>query len=138
MRESRFEALLESYGAAIERWPEAEREPARRLLAVSPAARAAHRRARALDAALDADRLAIEPATLDRLQQAIRARAAQIAPTPPRRAGLGRLLGAPGVRLAALAAAALASIWIGWASASTPHPGLFAVLEGNSFVGERQ
>jgi hypothetical protein len=138
MRESRFEALLESYGAALERWPEAEREPARRLLAVSDAARAAHQRALALDAALDADRIAIDTATLDRLRGAIRARASLAAPTPPRRAGLARLLAAPGLRMAALAAAAVASIWIGWASASTPHPGLFAVLEGNSFVGARQ
>ena len=137
MTQSRFEWLLESYGAAFERWPEAEREDARRLLGTSPAARAAHQRALALDATLGADRLAIDAAALERMRAAIRVRVAQAAPPRPR-GRLRALWAAPGLRLAALAAAAIASIWIGWASANTPHPTVYAVLEGNPLIGERQ
>jgi anti-sigma factor RsiW len=139
MRQSRFEWLLESYGAALERWPEAEREAARRLLGTSPAARAAHERARALDVALAADRVAIDAATLERMRATIRERVARtpIAPAPAASWWAG-LLRAPAVRFAALAAAALASVWIGWASASSPRPNLYAVLEGNPLIGGRQ
>ena len=53
MTETRFEELSAAYGAALERWPEGERDAARELLAVSPDAQAMHDEARALDAALD-------------------------------------------------------------------------------------
>jgi endonuclease/exonuclease/phosphatase (EEP) superfamily protein YafD len=138
MRQARFDDLLETYGAAIERWPEADQAPARRLLEQSAAARAARERALALDAALDADRVSVDAATLLRMRTAIRERAARTAPGR-RRAGLRDVLRtAPALRLAALAAAAIASIWIGWATANAPHPSLVAMLEGNPFLGERQ
>jgi hypothetical protein len=142
MRQSRFRSLLESYGAAIERWPEVEQSPARRLLETSPEARAAHERALVLDAALDANRVSIDAATLGRMRAVIREHVARM-PSAPSRDSAPRTLWdalwtAPSVRLAALAAAAVASIWIGWASANPPHPSLFAVLEGNPFLGERQ
>ena len=50
----RLRTILEAYGAAPERWPEAEREGALALIAQSPEARAAVAAAQALDATLGA------------------------------------------------------------------------------------
>ena len=50
---ARFQALIESYGAAPERWPEAERAAARALLDRSPEARGARADAALLDRVLD-------------------------------------------------------------------------------------
>ncbi len=51
---ARLEALLAAYGAAAERWPEAERGAARALIDASPEARALVADAAGLDRALDA------------------------------------------------------------------------------------
>jgi hypothetical protein len=49
-----FERLLDVHGSRVERWPEASREPLRRLLASSEVARARWAEAEHLDALLDA------------------------------------------------------------------------------------
>lgn len=55
MTRERFEALAEAYGAAVTRWPAAERDAAFAWLAAEPdAGRAILARAETLDAALDA------------------------------------------------------------------------------------
>jgi hypothetical protein len=51
---ARFERLLEIHGSRVERWPEASREPLRRLLESSDVARARWSEAAHLDALLDA------------------------------------------------------------------------------------
>lgn len=53
MRLKAFEAMLETHGAAMRRWPAPMRAPAQALLANSPEARAALRAAADLDEALD-------------------------------------------------------------------------------------
>ena len=59
MTPERFHALLDSCGADLRRWPEAERDAARALLASDPAGlRAAHAEAAMLDRDLDAHAIA--------------------------------------------------------------------------------
>ena len=53
MNEARLQALIRAHGAASERWPEAEREAARALLARSVAARRMMAEEAALDSLLD-------------------------------------------------------------------------------------
>lgn len=104
MSVARFEALAESYGGEIARWPEGEREAARALLASDPT-----RLAAVLAEASQVDRLldlapaqAVDAALLGRLITA-----APKAPTTARRwvAGLSAALG--------LSAAAFAGILAG-------------------------
>jgi hypothetical protein len=65
MTPERFHVLLDSCGADFRRWPEAERDAARDLLASDPAGlRAAHAAAALLDRDLDAHELAAPGATL--------------------------------------------------------------------------
>lgn len=54
MNFERFAAMVEAYGGAPDRWPDAEREAAEALLATEPRARALLREALALDQLLDA------------------------------------------------------------------------------------
>jgi hypothetical protein len=54
MDEERFRRLIEAYGGESARWPQAERAPALRYLAATPAAHAIRAEARRLDQALDA------------------------------------------------------------------------------------
>jgi hypothetical protein len=54
MTPQRFRALAASYGADLQRWPEAERDAARALVHVSPAARSMLATAQRLDAAIAA------------------------------------------------------------------------------------
>lgn len=58
---ARLGALLDAYGGAAKRWPEADRAWALRLIAASPAAASLHRQATALDALLD--EAALSPAS---------------------------------------------------------------------------
>jgi hypothetical protein len=64
MDQDRFDQLVEAYGAAPWRWPEAEREAATRFAQGAPAAAARLAGARALDDALDDWALAAAPAAL--------------------------------------------------------------------------
>jgi len=74
MTPERFHALLDSCGADLQRWPEAERAAARALLASDSAAlRAAHAEAAMLDRDLDACEIAPPGAALiDRIAGAAR------------------------------------------------------------------
>lgn len=64
MDQDRFDRLVEAYGAAPWRWPDAEREAALRFAHGSPAASERLTRARALDDALDVWALATAPAAV--------------------------------------------------------------------------
>ena len=63
----RLRALLDAYGAAPERWPEPERDAARRLCAESTAAAAMLRQAAELDRLLDAASIQPPSPALERL-----------------------------------------------------------------------
>lgn len=122
MRLSRFEALLAAYGARLERWPDPA--AARRLLAESPAARAALAQAERVDRALDGYAPRIDPARAARLRDGVQRRIARLpAPEPPR--GLGAWLARHVVlnlslRFGALAAMAAVGVWIGWSQPLPP------------------
>ena len=64
MEQDRFNRLVEAYGAAPWRWPDAEREAATRFALSSPPAAETLERARALDEALDVWALGGAPAAL--------------------------------------------------------------------------
>jgi hypothetical protein len=92
MPPSRFEMLIDAYGAAVERWPEEERAAALALLARSPAARAARDAAARLDALLDV--VPAEPPSAALAERVLAARpvpvpAANVAGAYRRRRGLG-------------------------------------------------
>src|SRR5678816_4403938 len=72
MTPERFHALLEACGADLRRWPEAERDAARDLLATGPRSlRAACAEAALLDRDLDAHQVAApEPALIERIARA--------------------------------------------------------------------
>ena len=80
MTPERFLALLDSCGADLRRWPEAERDAARALLERGPAGLlAARSEAARLDRELDAHRVAApDAATIDRIA------AAAMSSAPPR------------------------------------------------------
>jgi hypothetical protein len=92
----RFEALAESYGGDLRRWPEVERVAAAALLETSSEARSVLERARALDLAI-AEANGWEDATLwhegepdaalARLRSGVAARIAPKAVRPPRWSG---------------------------------------------------
>jgi hypothetical protein len=96
----RFEELLDAYGAAPERWPDAEREPAERLLEQSAAARALWHQSADLDRLLDT-----EPAASPSPGLAARVLAA----APPRRPR--RIWRRVLVAAVPLAAAASVALW---------------------------
>jgi len=95
----RLRELLETYGAAEPRWPDAEREAARRLIAESTAARALR------DAAADLDRL-LDALPAEAPSAALAARVLAAAPRPARRWRAVLAAAAP------LAAAAAAVVWL--------------------------
>lgn len=98
----RLRLLLDTWGAASERWPATERAAALALIARSPDARALRDEAVRLDALLDAD-----PA--DAPSDALVARVLAAAPAPPR----ARVV-RPVRWLVPLAmAAGLAAVWLG-------------------------
>jgi len=128
MDRTRLGELAETYGADWRRWPEAERDAARALLATDPAAERLLFEARQLDAALDlAPRLEVSAA--------LRARVIAAAPRPVtgRFAGLRagwRRSGAPGrsVWLSGMgvAAAVCAGLLVGEAMVDRVTAGLQA------------
>jgi hypothetical protein len=122
MTEERFAALAAAYGADIGRWPEGEREAARRLAGDD-------RAMAALDAEAALDHLmwqASTPAPSLALTDAVVA----LAPRPrPARGPLARWLTGVGVT-AALAAAGAAGVAIG--AVLTPHALINAVLPAHA------
>src|ERR1700682_3787903 len=130
MKFSRFRYLLDAYGAALERWPEPEQEPAKKLLEVSPEARDAYAEAVSLDAVLATDEIAIDAAAVTRMREAVRIRVAQTPPEEPRISALRGFfnlpIAVPYARIGALALAASVSMWIGWSSAYAAHPDLLS------------
>lgn len=113
MTPSRFAEILEAYGAAPQRWPEAERDAALALVERSAEIRAQLSRAAALDTALDR--------WTDPPMPHIDARAltAVVTAAPQRRIRLRTpfRFGWPSIawpNVAGLAAAALAGFLVGW------------------------
>jgi hypothetical protein len=102
MTPERFHALLDACGADLRRWPEAERDAARELLATGPSAlRAACAEAALLDRDLDAHRLvAPDAALIERIAGAApgvawgAAPIADAAPSAPPAAASGPIAGA--------------------------------------------
>lgn len=112
MGEERFNALIESYGAAPERWPEAERAAALVLMEESPDARRRLNEASRLDGALDA---AAAPPVPGDLRAAVRDIGVALA---TRRAGsappvLLVWLARPALRGAAMAVAVVLGLAVG-------------------------
>jgi hypothetical protein len=106
MNLDRFNCLLDAYGAAPSRWPEAERRAGLEFMARSPAARAAAAEAERLDTVLDrAPRQAPSAALLGTV----------LAAAPRRTSWLHALLGGTPVwqPVAALALAAILGLGLG-------------------------
>jgi hypothetical protein len=132
MDRTRFDALLEAYGADMARWPEADRAEAE-AFAAAPEAQASLHAARALDRLLDAYQA--EAPSLA-LRQRILARA------PQARAARGwRLTGAVWLSGASLAAACAAGLVVGislggtMTSGSADRDTAAASFDGSSFDG---
>jgi hypothetical protein len=98
----RFRVLTDSYGAELQRWPEAMRAAAEALLLVSPEAQQLLAVARELDEAIDAaseckDAVSWPPgeeaAALSRLRAGVAARVARVAPQEMAPGRLGWLRG---------------------------------------------
>ena len=118
MTVERFADLAEIYGGDVARWPEAERETARALLAAEPT-----RLEAALAAAARLDRLLdLAPAQL--VDAALLGRLIAAAPQPasPARRWLAGAGAALGLGVAALAGVAV-GVMIGQANHADPHPG---------------
>jgi hypothetical protein len=107
----RLQTILDAYGAAPARWPEAEREAALALIAQSPEARAAVAAASTLDASIGAyDNPAEHAINPLKLVATITAHSQEQAQRPR---SSGRItIGWP--NLAGLAAAAVAGFLVGW------------------------
>lgn len=115
MRPGVFARRLDARGPALGRWPEGERRAAEALLAASPEARASHRRALALDAALRHALPEPEAAALDRLRAGVARRIARSplpAPPGPVRRLLDGLRPAAPAASGALAAALCCGLWL--------------------------
>jgi hypothetical protein len=120
MTRQQFEHLLDAYGADLQRWPDAQRQAARALIARDDAARAAHDEAARLDALLDTFAPPAPHDAADRVAAALRA-------LPPQGAAvdLGPVAGW---------AAALAELW--WELRAVPRiPSIVAVLLCGLVVG---
>lgn len=119
MTKDRVRELLAAYGADAERWPEAEREPARRLAASDPGLASEIAEAAALDALLDAMPV---PAP----SPALRVRLKAIPDRAPARWAerLSALwpFGAPWRPAAGLVAAALVGVLVGFTAPQPPQP----------------
>ncbi len=122
MTPARFSRLLLEEGADIARWPEVERDGARALLAASPECRRRWAEARRLEEllALHWTRLEARGRAEGReaaiIEAALRRVRALPRRAPERRWLLSRPVGA------ALAAAVLAGLLVGWAMAPVLHP----------------
>jgi hypothetical protein len=116
----RLAELLDAYGAAPERWPEAERHAARQLVDGSLAARALYREAEALDRELDV--LPPEPPSA-----LLVARVLAAAPRPARPWRRVLAVAVP------LAAAAAVTLWL--RTAESPAPRL-AATSSTAELGE--
>lgn len=102
MTYERFDYLADAYGGDLRRWPEAEREAARALVAADPRAAALLREADGLDALLDA---APRPAPSHALREAVIASAAGAGLKARRRGAIGPLAWLSGAGWAAAACA---------------------------------
>lgn len=100
MTPERFEALIAAYGAEPRRWPEAERAAASALLDADARMREALARERRLDVLLDG-------AATPRATPALIAHLSSV----PRRHRIGFV-----AQAAALAAAAVLGLYVGWSS----------------------
>ncbi|MBI2977926.1 MAG: hypothetical protein HYY38_03675 [Rhodospirillales bacterium] len=106
MNRLRLQRLIEAYGADPARWPAAERDAARALLAQTPDAAAMRARARLLDEALDGFAPAADAGAEQRLLRALAELPRQAPAMPPLMAGFWP-------RAAMLAAASMAGVIIG-------------------------
>jgi hypothetical protein len=110
MTRARAEEILDAYGADPARWPAAERDALRAMIAAEPALAAARDAARRLDAALGVlpppPALALNPVAIAAAARRLRGGAA-----PARRLW---------ARAAGLAAAALVGVWVGWSGIVNP------------------
>lgn len=102
MMYERLAYLADAYGGDLRRWPEAEREAARALVAADPRAAALLREADGLDALLDA---APRPAPSHALREAVIASAAGAGLKARRRGAIGPLAWLSGAGWAAAACA---------------------------------
>lgn len=108
----RLEWLLRSLGPGVADWPERDRQAALALLRRSARARSALADALALE-----DAPASDPVLLCRMQARLRA---WVMPASPAAAGM---------RWGALAACALAGLWLGVSLDADPAPDLFAAVQ---------
>jgi hypothetical protein len=118
MTPKRIAELIAAYGAAPEKWPEAERAAALAVLEADPALRAEQMRMAALDAVLDR-----WPSPAPRLDPVAVAAAASAAPRPrpvARKSWL-RFPAFAWPNAAGLAAAALAGFLVGWSGLDTSY-----------------
>lgn len=102
MTYERFDYLADAYGGDLRRWPEAEREAARALVAADPRTAALLREADGLDALLDA---APRPTPSHALREAVIASAAGAGLKARRRGAIGPLAWLSGAGWAAAACA---------------------------------
>jgi hypothetical protein len=123
MTQKRVAELIAAYGAAPDKWPEAERAAALAVLQNEPALQAELRQMAALDAALD--RWPSPAPLVDAV-----ALAAHVSATPrPRVAARRPFLRAPifaWPNAAGLAAAAMAGFLVGWAGLDSDYSGASA------------
>ena len=118
MTRKRVAELIAAYGAAPEKWPEAEREAALAAVEADPALRAERQQMAALDAALNR-----WPSPAPRLDPVAVAAHASAAPRPrvaARRPWL-RIPAFGWPNAAGLAAAALAGFLVGWSGLDTDY-----------------
>ncbi|MBI2585676.1 MAG: hypothetical protein HYW28_07355 [Rhodospirillales bacterium] len=113
MNRLRLQRLIEAYGADPARWPAAERDAARALLAQTPDAAAMRARARLLDEALDGFAPAADAGAEQRLLRALAELPRQAPAMPPLMAGFWP-------RAAMLAAASMAGVIIGLQAPAMP------------------
>lgn len=104
----RLQAILATYGAAAERWPDDERDAALALIARSDAARAMRDTAAGLDSALDSLQPPSPSDTLDARLRRLSPPGDPVAAAPRWRVSLGALL--PDWRWAPIAAGAAGAI----------------------------
>ena len=138
MRPGAFARRLDARGPALNRWPEGERRAAEALLAASAEARALHRRALVLDAALRRGLPEPDAAALDRLRTGVTWRIARAPlPEPPGAARqlLDRLRPAAPGAAGALAAALGCGLWLALAAPS-PAEDPFGPLASLPLAGE--
>lgn len=139
--ENRLRVLIETYGAAPERWPAAERDAARALLSRSAAARQILAQAARLDALLDGAEAPPLPGALERSVRNLSPAPVRTTRRPLRQwfalPGLDWLSG-PMLRPAALATAAVLGLAVGLATAPDRLPSSFEPLDMKIVAGGPQ